>query len=63
MWGRQKGLRRNHFDVVVAQDVAQARAAVLEMIPVGATVGVGDSVSVRQLEVLDVLEPPRGVRW
>lgn len=48
-------LNRNGFGTVYAADVATAREAVLSLIPVGATVGVGDSVSVRQLGVLGEL--------
>jgi hypothetical protein len=49
-------LRRNGFGALYAADVGVAREAVLSLIPVGATVGVGDSVSVRQLGVLEELE-------
>jgi hypothetical protein len=45
-------LKRNAFHPFYAENVDAARAFVLEAIPPGATVGVGDSVSVRQLNVL-----------
>jgi hypothetical protein len=48
-------LKRNAFNTFHARNVDAARAYVLETIPVGVTVGVGDSVSVRQLDVLSEL--------
>jgi hypothetical protein len=48
-------LKRNAFNPFYAKNVGAARAHVLEAIPPGATVGVGDSVSVRQLNVLGEL--------
>lgn len=48
-------LVQNHFDAVYAGDIQAAREKVLGMIPLGATVGVGDSVSVRQIGVLEEL--------
>jgi len=50
-----QSLARNHFDAVYAADVQAAREKVLGMILPGATVGVGDSVSVRQIGVLEEL--------
>lgn len=50
-----QSLARNHFDAVYAGDAQAAREKVLGMIPLGATVGVGDSVSVRQIGVLEAL--------
>jgi hypothetical protein len=41
---------------VYAEDIRTAREKVLGLVPIGATVGVGDSVSVRQLRVLEELE-------
>jgi len=49
-------LEQNLFDAVYAGDIETAREKVLGLIPVGATVGVGDSVSVRQLGVLEELQ-------
>lgn len=49
-------LRQNGFEAFYAVDVPSAREVVLSRIPIGATVGVGDSVSVRQLGVLEELE-------
>ncbi len=48
-------LKRNSFNAFYAQNADSARAYVLETIPVGVTLGVGDSVSVRQLDVLSEL--------
>lgn len=48
-------LRANGFNAVYATDIAAAREQVLQLIPKGATVGIGDSASVRQLDVLDRL--------
>jgi hypothetical protein len=48
-------LERNAFNTFYARNAGIARAYVLEAIPVGVTVGVGDSVSVRQLDVLGEL--------
>jgi hypothetical protein len=48
-------LRRNAFNAFYAKNVDAARAYVQDAIPPGATVGVGDSVSVRQLNVLPQL--------
>lgn len=50
-----KCLKQNHFRAIYAKDVVAAREKVLELIPKGSTVGIGDSVSVRQLEVLEEL--------
>lgn len=49
-------LERNGFSVSYCSKVAEARDRVLELIPKGSTVGIGDSVSVRQLGVIEELE-------
>ena len=51
-----QALKRNGFRAMYAPDVEAAREKVLQLIPKGTTVGVGDSVSVRQLKVLDTLQ-------
>jgi len=51
-----KSLERNHFKAVYADSVTTARDVVLAAVPKGSTVGIGDSVSVRQLDVLDELQ-------
>lgn len=51
-----RSLERNRFRALYAEDVAAAREEVLRLIPKGSRVGIGDSVSVRQLDVLDELQ-------
>lgn len=51
-----RSLERNHFEAVYADSVTTARDVVLAAVPKGSTVGIGDSVSVRQLDVLDELQ-------
>lgn len=50
-----KSLERNNFKTAYTEDIETARKKVLELIPKGSTVGVGDSVSLRQLRVLEEL--------
>ncbi|MFP4500110.1 MAG: lactate utilization protein [Candidatus Hydrogenedentota bacterium] len=50
-----RALRRNGFEAHFVATAAQATQAVLEAIPAGATVGVGGSVTVRQLGVVQAL--------
>lgn len=45
-------LKRKNFKVRYAENIKTAREKILELIPAGATVGIGDSVSLRQLKVL-----------
>lgn len=49
-------LKRNRFDVHLVETIDEAHEKVMELIPVGATVGIGDSTSVRQLEVIPRLQ-------
>lgn len=56
-----EALRRNGFNVHVADDAGEARSIVLSLIPEGATVGVGGSVTIRELGVIEELER-RGCR-
>jgi hypothetical protein len=49
-------LRRNGFTAVFAADRAAAQAEVMDLIPVGSTVGIGDSVSVRQTGAIEQLQ-------
>ncbi|MEM0226541.1 MAG: lactate utilization protein [Thermofilaceae archaeon] len=51
-----EALRRNGFDARIAGDVVEARSLVLSLIPEGATVGVGGSVTIRELGVIEELE-------
>jgi L-lactate utilization protein LutB len=51
-----KNLRANNFEARLAEDRAAAKQIVLSSIPKGATVGVGDSATVRQLEIVEEFE-------
>lgn len=51
-----RALKRNGFKTEYAADIEAARSLVLELIPPGSTVGIGDSVSVRQLGVIEELQ-------
>jgi len=50
-----KSLKVNRFDARFAQTVAEAKTMMLEMIPLTSSVGVGDSVTLRQIGILDEL--------
>ncbi len=50
-----KSLKRNRFDARFAPTAAEAKKMMLEMIPVTAYVSAGDSVTLRQLGVVDEL--------
>ncbi|MFC2014226.1 lactate utilization protein [Chloroflexota bacterium] len=50
-----KSLKTNHFDARFARNAAEAKAIMLEMITVTSTIGVGDSVTLRQIGILDEL--------
>ena len=50
-----KQLRRNRFDAILAEDARDAKDKILEMIPEHASVGVANSVTVRQIGILDAL--------
>jgi len=49
-------LERNGIRTAYMGSTIAARRKILELIPKGSTVGVGDSVTVRQLDVLDALQ-------
>ncbi|MDD3214244.1 MAG: lactate utilization protein [Eubacteriales bacterium] len=49
------GMRKNGFEVVTLETAAQARNYLLGCIPAGTEVGVGGSVSVRDIDVLPAL--------
>ncbi len=55
-----KALRRNRFDAVYYATAEEAVAGVLGMVPEGASVGVGGSVTLREMGLMDALEA-RGV--
>jgi hypothetical protein len=46
-------LKNNRFDVVFAEDAKAAREKILGMVPLHSTVGVANSVTVRQIGVLE----------
>lgn len=50
-----KSLKANRFDVRFASGVSEARKMMLEMIPLTASIGVGDSVTLRQIGILEEL--------
>jgi len=49
------GMRKHGFTVVELETAAQAREYLLDHVPAGASVGVGGSVSVRDIDVLPAL--------
>lgn len=51
----QRALERNQFEVIVASCKEDAINKVLELIPVNAKVGVGGSVTIRELGLVDAL--------
>lgn len=51
-----KALKSNNFEAIYAEDKKIAGERILELIPKGSTVGIGDSVSVRQLQILNTLQ-------
>ncbi len=50
-----KSLNANHFDARSARTADEARKIILEMIPLTASIGVGDSATLRQIGILDDL--------
>ena len=50
-----ESLKANRFDARFAQTAVKARKMMLEMIPLTATVGVGDSTTLRQIGILEEL--------
>jgi hypothetical protein len=50
-----KSLKANRFDARFAQTAAEAKKMMLEMIPLTASVGVGDSATLRQIGILEEL--------
>ena len=51
-----EALQQNRFKSVCAEDGEVAQAKILDLIPKGSLVGVGDSVAVRQVKALEALE-------
>jgi L-lactate utilization protein LutB len=56
-----KALKRNGFDVLYFSSPDEANSEILKMIPEGALVGVGGSVTLREMGLLDTLKD-RGYR-
>ena len=50
-----KSLKANRFDVRFAETAVEAKKMMLEMIPLTASVGVGDSATLRQIGILEEL--------
>lgn len=50
-----KSLKANHFDARFAGAASEAKTMMLEMIPLTASVGVGDSATLRQIGILEEL--------
>jgi hypothetical protein len=51
-----KALQKHGFTAVVVADKEEARAKVLEMVPAGATVGIGGSITIRELGLIPALQ-------
>jgi hypothetical protein len=51
-----KNLKANNFDAKYAENAKAASQIVLNTIPIDATVGVGDSATIRQIGILEELE-------
>jgi len=51
-----RALERNGFDVKYYPTAGEALAGVLGMVPEGATVGLGGSVTLREMGLVDALE-------
>ncbi len=61
-WYRQRAelavnvLRRNRFEAVACADGAEALAHVMSIVPAGAVIGFGDSLTLREIGLHDALE-------
>ena len=51
-----KALRAHSFDARFAPNRESARKIILDLVPLGASIGVGDSVTLRQIQVIPELE-------
>lgn len=49
-------LKRNRFDVILADNARDATARIMEIVPPDSTVGVANSVTVRQIGILEALK-------
>ena len=50
-----KSLERNRFDARYAETEAEAKAAIMAMIPPTASIGIGDSTTLKQIGIIDDL--------
>ena len=50
-----ESLKSHNFDARYAETVEEARKILLEMIPASSTIGIGDSVTLRQVGIIDSL--------
>jgi len=61
-WYRQRGnltveaLRRNRFEAVFVENGAEAIAHILKIVPQGAVIGFGDSLTLREIGLFEALE-------
>ena len=52
-------LNKRHFDAVYAEDAAEARQKLLDMIPEGSSVAVGGSVTITDMGLIDEFRTPK----
>ena len=50
-----KALKRNGFEAIYAQNAAEAKELMLQMIPPSASIGISDSTTVRQIGIIPEL--------
>jgi L-lactate utilization protein LutB len=58
-----EALKANHFDAVYASDSPEATRIVLSLMPPGATVGFGTSMTLQAIGLADQLSTPSRKRW
>ncbi|MDO8723129.1 MAG: lactate utilization protein, partial [Syntrophales bacterium] len=51
-----EALKKNAFNALYVDNIEDARKEILNLIPKGARVGVGGSMTIRQTDILDILE-------
>lgn len=56
-----KALKENNFEAIYAYDSKEALGKIVSLIPEDATVGIGGSITVREIGLVDVLEKQRNV--
>jgi L-lactate utilization protein LutB len=50
-----KSLKSNGFDARLAQTIQEANRMILDIIPLSSSIGIGDSVTLRQIGIVDEL--------